>query len=339
MYSDQQGRVAMKEVAAQKSRLPEAFWQRLGAIYTPEECVQIANALALTSREPTLRINTLRGTPEETLQALRAEGYDPQPCPGVPLAYTLPGRTEKELAKSPLYKSGAIYLQQLASQIPVLFMELEPGLRVLDAAAAPGSKTSQIAALMESRGEIVANEKDRIRYQRLMHNVELLGCDCVQGRIGDALDLGKAYPPDSFDRILADVPCSAEGRISLAREKSYGYWKENLAARHYKHQREIMRRLVGLLKPGGIMIYSTCTMAPEENEAIVHFLLCNYPELELLPIEPFAPYCRPAVGRFGVTPYRKEVIGALRGIPTALNEGFFVAKFRKKAAIRSVVSC
>jgi 16S rRNA C967 or C1407 C5-methylase (RsmB/RsmF family) len=128
---------------------------------------------------------------------------------------------------------------------------------------------------------------------------------------------------------LADLPCSAEWRINLNNEKTYSFWSEKNIKANYYLQREILKSCVPLLKEDWILVYSTCTIAPEENEAIVHFLLSNFPELKIEEISLNSEFTRPGIKAFGKQVYRKDVEKTLRCIPNTTSEWFFIAKFRK----------
>jgi 16S rRNA (cytosine1407-C5)-methyltransferase len=125
------------------------------------------------------------------------------------------------------------------------------------------------------------------------------------------------------------LPCSAEWRINLNNEKTYSFWNEANIKRNYIVQKEILKDIVKLLKVNWILVYSTCTLAPEENEAIVHFLLSNFKELEIEPITLDYKNIRKWITKFWDTIYNKKVDNSLRCLPSEDTEWFFVAKFRK----------
>lgn len=309
--------------------LCERFFERLHHIYTPEVYEKVYSGLNVIKRPIVLRINQLKTTPLDVIKELNIHGITIEALV-INDSYKVTQGTYQQLIQTSSYKEGWIYLQQIASQIPAWCMDLHEGLRVLDVTAAPGSKTSQMAALMNNTGEIVANELDIQRVRRLRHNMQHLGCSNVTIRQGNALDLPLHYEVESFDRILCDLPCSAEGRINLNIEKSYGYWNEGMFVKHYKHQRSILRKVIPLLKEGGILVYSTCTLAPEENEGVVHYILSNHPELDIEIISlPYTEWCN-GITQFEQSIYRKKVSLSKRGLPSQEAEGFFVAKFRKK---------
>jgi len=222
-----------------------------------------------------------------------------------------------------------IYIQGISSQIPVLFLDLKKDLKVLDITRAPWSKTSQIRDIMENTWEITANELNALRIAKLKANIEKLGVTNVKTTKFDWKILWEKLEKESFDRILADLPCSAEWRINLSNEKTYSFWSEKNIKANYYLQREILKSCVPLLKKDWILVYSTCTIAPEENEAIVHFLLSNFKELHIEEINLNYDFIRNWIKNFDKQIYRKDCEKTIRCLPNKESEWFYIAKFRK----------
>jgi 16S rRNA (cytosine1407-C5)-methyltransferase len=139
-------------------------------------------------------------------------------------------------------------MQGLASQIPAVLLDLKDNMKVLDVTAAPGSKTTQIAAIMHNAGTIIACEKHQIRHDKLMHNITLQGATNIQTHKVDALKLMAELEKESFDAILLDAPCSAEGRIKLGDERSYGFWSLKNIREKAVIQKELLEASIPLLK-------------------------------------------------------------------------------------------
>ena len=139
-------------------------------------------------------------------------------------------------------------MQGLASQLPAIALEVKEGMKVLDVTAAPGSKTTQIAALMNNTGTIVACEKHQIRHDKLVHNIKLQGAANIETHKIDALKLMTELDRESFDAILLDAPCSAEGRIKLSDERSYGFWSLTNIREKAIIQRDLLEASIPLLK-------------------------------------------------------------------------------------------
>jgi 16S rRNA (cytosine1407-C5)-methyltransferase len=199
---------------------------------------------------------------------------------------------------------------------------------VLDMCAAPGGKTSQIAAHMRNQGMIVAVEAIRGRYYKLKMLLDLLGVTRVRLKRMDARRFRNENPP--FDRILVDAPCSAEGRFREDDPKTYRYWSPRKIKEMARKQRGLLRHALRLLNPGGIVVYATCTFAPEENEGVINWLLRK--EMGTFTVEPLnlsdVPVY-PAVREWQKKTYLPEVAHCCRVLPQGPWEGFFIAKLRK----------
>lgn len=165
-------------------------------------------------RRPTFRVNTLKASKQEIMTTLRQMGISVSEFAAIPGCFIANQATDRELLKLEITQAGKIYLQSISSQMPPLILEPKPGETILDIAAAPGSKTSQICAFMQNQGVIDAVEPDFIRVQRLEHNLKLLGATIVnvhQSR-GESFCNGVE---NKYDRVLVDAPCSGEGRFAF----------------------------------------------------------------------------------------------------------------------------
>ena len=187
-----------------------------------------------TERPTTFRVNTLVTTKERALDILKQEGFKIKQVSWYKGAYILENKSKRELTKLSLYEEGGLYIQSLASMVPPIVLDPMPGESVLDLTAAPGSKTSQIAAHMKRQGTLIANDKNKIRFFKLKHNMEKLGVGTGTEqedswtftlRMEPGEILAKEYPA-YFDKILLDAPCSAEARFCEDDPKTYGYWNE-----------------------------------------------------------------------------------------------------------------
>lgn len=238
----------------------------------------------------------------------------------IPHAFRIKNRTDAALLEHPLCTRGEIYLQGLASMVPPLILDPQPNERVLDVCAAPGSKTSQMAAMM-GHGELVAVEENGIRVQKLRNTLAMQRADWVEVREEDGTLLHKTHG-GHFDKVLADVPCSAEGRIDVNDPRSYGFWTEMNIVAHAKLQRRLLKSAIACLKPGGVLVYSTCTLAPEENELMVDWVLSEFPNMKTE---------RVSVPLSAIRPHAN---GSVTILPTDVHEGFFTARLRKEPELK-----
>ena len=267
-------------------QLPKPLLDRLTKQFG-ESAVRRVIADCSVARLPTLRVNTLNATDDTVMQAFRDDAIQFERVKGIPHAFTIKNRTDRQLLEHQLASTGKIYLQGLTSMLPPIVMDPKPGMTVLDLCAAPGSKTSQIAAMMGlgasgeaqgARGAIVACEENSVRVEKLRNTIQIQGAN-VDVRCTDSTVLHHELP-EYFDMILADVPCSAEGRMNPTDPRSYSFWSEKNIVAHAKLQRRLLRSAIAMLKPGGMLVYSTCTLAPEENEGMITWLLTDFPVMK-----------------------------------------------------------
>ena len=215
---------------------------------------------------------------------------------------------------SPLHEAGLFYLQEPSALSAVTALDPQPGERVLDLCAAPGGKSTQIAALMGGRGLLVCNEPVPSRAQILSRNVERMGVANAVVTCALPEQLAPRFPA-YFDRILVDAPCSGEGMFRRQSE-AISEWSENAPAGCAQRQLDILESAVSMLAPGGTLVYSTCTFNDTENEGVLARLLARRPELSAVP---FALSGLPAAPQGYVHLYPHEIRG----------EGHFVSLLRK----------
>lgn len=272
---------------------------------------------------PAVWTNTLRTTPEALRSFLREEGTEPEDVPWYPGAFRLPAEAApgKSLAKL----LGLAHIQEEVSLLPVLFLDPRPDERVLDLCAAPGNKTVQAAVRMEDRGTVVANDRSKKRLGLVVANLERLGVSIGAVTAYDAGNLPRDFGP--FDRVLADVPCSCEGTARKNPEVlGRGGWEK----RPTRVQRAILKKAVQLCRPGGRIVYSTCTYAPEENEAIVDEALSENAGLRLLPARVDGLLGSPGLTEWQGRSFTPDMERALRVWPHHNDTGgFFVAVLEK----------
>jgi len=221
---------------------------------------------------------------------------------------------------------GNIHFQALTSCLASLVLSPQPESLVLDLCASPGGKSSHMAQLMSNTGVIVANEPDLRRQVPLSHNLSRLG---VLNTVMTRYQAQEFTLRQNFDYVLADVPCSGEGRFRFP-GKTMWYGEPKRAEKLLELQKRIISRAFDLLRTGGVMVYSTCTYNPLENEGIVDALLKERRDAELLPIECGFPYA-PGVLSWNKKVYERELQKAARFYPHQLDSvGFFVAKIARR---------
>ena len=224
------------------------------------------------------RVNTLKAEVAQVQKRFADYGIPFRPCEWYEHAFV---SDDRRLGATLEHFIGAIYIQDLTSMLPPLLVrrELEHATSVLDACAAPGSKTTQLAALMQNHGTIVANDLEYDRIRALKFNLEKTG---ALNTVVTNYDL-RNFPATQFDIVLLDAPCTSEGTMRKDR-KLFTWWSAKRIPASANRQRQLITKAFDLLRKGGTMIYSTCTFAPEENEETIQHLLDNRPA-ELLPIE------------------------------------------------------
>lgn len=213
--------------------------------------------------------NTLKVRPERIAELLPSDGVRPVPLPWRPGAFKLPTHEGKP-GNHWGFLAGLYHVQEEVSLLPVLLLDPRPGERVLDLCAAPGNKTAQIAVAMGNRGTVVANDKDYHRIRAIHHMTGRLGILNVSTTLHDGANYPKAA--GRFDRILVDVPCTCEGTLrknpELVVDPTGG-----LSRKMSGGQKALLRKAIRLCRPGGRIVYASCTYAPEENEAVIDALL------------------------------------------------------------------
>ena len=190
----------------------------------------------------------------------------------------------------PWHDAGAYYLQEPSAMAPARLLDAQPGERVLDLCAAPGGKTTQLAAAMQGSGLLVCNEIHPRRAQVLASNIERLGIPNALVLSEHPAKLAQRFP-GYFDRILVDAPCSGEGMFRKE-EAAVTDWSEATVAMCAARQQEILASAAEMLAPGGRLVYSTCTFSPEENEGVISAFLHAHPAFSVEPVE--APWFSPA---------------------------------------------
>ncbi len=222
-----------------------------------------------------LRVNTWSIEVEECMEAIARTGREIRRDPWIPEALEVVGGGE--VTALPGFAEGWFYVQDTGSMLVSHLVGARPGERILDACAAPGGKSSHLAQMMGDRGEIVALDENPARIGRLQKNIDRLHLSIVRPRLGDA---AAVTFPDFFDRVLIDAPCSGLGTLRRHPEAKWRKREEDLV-RHQERQLAILRNIARLVRPGGVLVYSTCSLEPEEDENVIETFLREAPEFVL----------------------------------------------------------
>lgn len=284
--------------------------------------VEDAEALcrATTAIPPlTIRVNTLRTSRDALARKLAELGHTVRPTRVSPIGLIL----DKcgSVTDLPPFRDGAFYVEDEAAQLIPPILDPQPGEAILDACAAPGGKTTHVAALMRNCGEIVAVDRNASRLRLLEDNCRRLGVGIVRPLHADATALAATHLRGRlFDRILVDAPCSGLG---VLRRHPEGKWRKEAAAlgRHQALQRRLLEQAGRLLRPGGILVYSTCSSEPEENEQVINQFCSAHTEFRRESVAAWLP-------RQG-----SSLVTGLGDLSTTRNDDsmdiFFAARLRK----------
>lgn len=259
----------------------------------------------------TIRINTIKTSKQEIIDKLKNAQIEFDEIEYNNNALIIRNKNEEDLRKLDVYENGEIYMQSLSSMLPPIVLEPKEKENILDMTAAPGGKTTQMSAMTDNKSYITACEKNKIRAERLKYNLQKQGAKMVNVMQEDARKLSDYF---SFDKILLDAPCSGSGTENVLNAK----FTEELIERSVKTQEELLKKALKILKPGGEMVYSTCSILKQENENLLKKFL-KKSKIEIMPIN--------LPDEIPMLPTTLE--GTVCVCPTEIYEGFFVAKIKK----------
>lgn len=297
-------------------KLPDFLLTKLNKDYSQEEVIRILEGYK-TKRILSFRVNTIKTTAEEIEQELIKNEIKYERVKWSKDAFIVLNKKENEIQEMDIYKNGKIYLQSLSSMLPPIVLNPMPKNDILDMTAAPGGKTTQIAALSNNEANITACEINKIRAERLRYNLDKQGASSVFVMLEDARNIDNFF---SFDQILLDSPCSGSGTININENNLNEYFTTELVERSKKLQIALIKKAIKILKSGKEMVYSTCSILKEENEDIIRKVLNE--GIEIVPIE--------FDGKETLPQLSITIKGTLCICPTKYYEGFFIAKLRKK---------
>ena len=292
-----------------EKQIPQFLKDLLIEQYGEEISAKIENGYK-AQRPVTLRVNNLKTSLEKAKEKLDEAQIEYETISWYEKALIIKNVREEEIRKLEIYENGEIYLQSLSSMLPPIILEPKAGENILDMTAAPGGKTTEIAALTENKAYITACEKNKIRAERLKFNLQKQGVKSANIMVEDPRKLSDYF---SFDKILLDAPCSGSGTENIF-DKNFS---KELVERSVKFQEELLSKALKILKPGGEMVYSTCSILKQENEKVLERVLSK----GNAQIEPIT------VQDIEVLP--SKIAETITVCPTENYEGFFVAKIKK----------
>ena len=269
-------------------------------------------------RKTTFRVNTLKSSIIEIEEKLKQTNIEYDRIPWYEEAIIVKNADKKTIQELDIYKNGEIYLQSLSSMLPPIILVPKERADILDMAAAPGGKTTQMAALSKNKAHITACEKNKIRAERLKYNIDKQGATSVFVMTKDARYIDDFF---SFDQILLDAPCSGSGTLVINDNKIENEFTKELVERSMSAQLNLLKKAIKILKPGSEMVYSTCSVLACENEDIIQNVLSTG-KVEVVPID--------FTGIENIPVLPTKIDGTLCVCPNELYEGFFVAKLIKK---------
>jgi len=301
--------------------LVERWIARFGPVGAERLCQTTVTVPPLT-----LRVNTQRFTREELQAQFLNAGVTSHPTAVSPVGLIL--EKQGAIRDLPLFDEGAFYVEDEAAQLVPLLLDAQPGERILDACAAPGGKATHLAAIMHNRGEIIALDHSAARLQLLADNCRRLGLSIIAPAQMDAARLNETASSRAstlskpFDRILVDAPCSGFGVLRRHPEAKW-HKHEDLLLQQQARQLAILTQVSRVLRPGGIIVYSTCSTEIEENEQVIERFCSGHPDFSREAAIPWLPI----PGRSLVNSYGD--LSTMLASQSLSMDGFFAARLRK----------
>lgn len=299
------------------SKIPEFLIEMLIKQYG-EAITEVILKGYKAKRAVTLRVNTLNSSISKIKEKLIEANIEFEEISWNKEALIIKNVHENDIRNLSIYQNGEIYLQSLSSMLPPIILNPQEGENILDMAAAPGSKTTQLAALSNNKSFITACEMNNIRAERLKYNLEKQGVTNTYVMVTDARKLDDLF---SFDKILLDAPCSGSGTISEDDNQLEKIFTMKLINKSSDTQMALLKKAIRLLKPGKEMVYSTCSILECENELVLEKALKGT-NTEIVPIE------FENIENIPLLPVK--IPGTICVCPNQLFEGFFIAKIKKK---------
>ncbi len=325
----------MSEPVEVSSEIPPEFLERLSSI-VPAARLDAVVASFAAAKPTSFRLNTLAENRERIVNELRELKVLMSPVEWLkdvnrlPIAFQSPPSEREKLTYSSLIETGKIYIQNLSSMLAPLVLDAQPCETVLDLAAAPGGKTTQIAQMMNNEGVLSAVEAVRGRMYKLQANLKRCHVQIAKTYLTDGRSVGRKTP-DRFDRVLLDAPCSSEARFRACDPCSWANWSPRKIRESTRKQFGLLKAAVHATKPGGRIVYCTCSFAPEENEQIIHRILHKFDDaIEVIPFDLPVDNWMAGLPGFQSKQFNPQVRHCRRVIPNERMDAFFIACLEKK---------
>jgi len=306
----------------------EPFFQRLKQII-PEQNLDDTIRSFYTDKAVTFRINSSLASGQDLNEIFKKYGFHAQAINDFPGCYEIPFSQKSKLTHSEFFEKGHCYIQNLSSMLPALILNPTKTDRVLDIAAAPGSKTTLLANLMENQGWISAVEINKPRFHKLLNNLKQQNILNTHTYLMDGGNVWKKCP-EQFDKILVDAPCSSESRFNLNDPKTYSHWSERKVKEMQKKQLRLLFSAILSCKVSGEIVYSTCSFSVEENEWVINKMLKKFSnKLTILDININVKNTQAGLKTWKSKKFDPQLEKCMRILPTERMEGFFICKLKK----------
>lgn len=285
-----------------------------------------ATQLASNSSGSSFWINPLRAPVEQTLRELTDGNHEFTPYDFLPNAFALHSE-KRALAESAVFQEGRVFIQNLSSMLAVAALDPQPGQSILDVCASPGGKSARAASLTNNEIVLWANDSLKPRVTKMRNVFDILGVTPkeVTTHAGQYLD---KFIDQQFDSIMLDAQCSGEAMIDVRRPSTLQYWSEKRITEMSFLQRKMLATAWKLLRPGGVLVYSTCTFAPEENESPIDALIRYNDNVTVEPLT-FPVAQQSGRANWNEQSFSEQLQNGVRVLPSSQTEAFFVARLRK----------
>lgn len=308
--------------------LPAAFWERLEAWVEPTRLPRVRASFA-QPKQVAFRVNRLLAEPQSVVAELEQAGLQLQPLPWLAEGFYVADAQRELLTRHPLVERGHLYIHNPSSMLATWVLDPQPGETVMDLAAAPGGKTLHMAAQMRGEGFLSAVEPVQSRFYKLKENLRRGGASFVRTYPLDGRQVPRKTGP-RFDRILLDAPCSGEARFHTSDPAAHQHWGTRKIRECRGKQTGLIQAGWEALRPGGRLLYCTCSFAPEENESVVATLLQQAADsATIVPIDLPIEHWQAGLAHWQGESFPAQLAGCRRILPDELHDGLFMALLQK----------